>query len=107
MLVWVLEGWSGARSALTVWEAAQHLAVSQNEASLRCWLPPVVAPLIVTTIHQPTCTQYLPDFKFWSAESSHRYAKARDYPERAREAIKEMHRQASFVGWLHHDVARS
>lgn len=36
---------------------------------------------------------YMPDFKFWNYESSRRYAKARDYPERAREAIAEMHRQ--------------
>lgn len=42
------------------------------------------------------CTplQYLPDFKFWTSESARRYAKAKDYPEHAREAIKEMHRQA-------------
>jgi uncharacterized Fe-S radical SAM superfamily protein PflX len=40
-----------------------------------------------------SCLQYLPDFKFWTPESSQRYAKAKDYPERAREAIKEMHRQ--------------
>jgi hypothetical protein len=37
--------------------------------------------------------QYLPDFKFWTPASSQRYAKARDYPEHAREAIREMHRQ--------------
>ncbi|HTT07356.1 MAG TPA: radical SAM protein [Gammaproteobacteria bacterium] len=37
---------------------------------------------------------YMPDFKFWNYESSRRYAKAKDYPERAREAIAEMHRQA-------------
>ncbi len=36
---------------------------------------------------------YMPDFKFWDAETARRYVKARDYPERAREAIKEMHRQ--------------
>lgn len=36
---------------------------------------------------------YMPDFKFWSRESARRYAKAKDYPERAREAILEMHRQ--------------
>jgi uncharacterized Fe-S radical SAM superfamily protein PflX len=41
--------------------------------------------------------QYLPDFKFWTAESSQRYAKAKDYPDRAREAIKEMHRQVSHL----------
>lgn len=36
---------------------------------------------------------YLPDFKFWNRESARRLAKAKDYPDRAREAIKEMHRQ--------------
>jgi len=36
---------------------------------------------------------YMPDFKFWSGESSFRFALARDYPERAREAITEMYRQ--------------
>jgi putative pyruvate formate lyase activating enzyme len=36
---------------------------------------------------------YMPDFKFWSAASSLRYCLARDYPERAREAILEMQRQ--------------
>jgi putative pyruvate formate lyase activating enzyme len=36
---------------------------------------------------------YMPDFKFWSSESSRRFAKAEDYPEKARLAIGEMHRQ--------------
>ncbi len=36
---------------------------------------------------------YMPDFKFWNPESARRYAKAPDYPETARRAIKEMHRQ--------------
>ncbi|ADE14830.1 Radical SAM domain protein [Nitrosococcus halophilus Nc 4] len=36
---------------------------------------------------------YMPDFKFWSRESARRLAKAKDYPERAREAILEMQRQ--------------
>jgi putative pyruvate formate lyase activating enzyme len=36
---------------------------------------------------------YMPDFKFWTRESARRFAKAKDYPERAREAILEMHRQ--------------
>jgi len=36
---------------------------------------------------------YMPDFKFWDPEVARRYVKARDYPERAREAIREMHRQ--------------
>jgi putative pyruvate formate lyase activating enzyme len=35
----------------------------------------------------------MPDFKFWEPETSLRLAKARDYPERARAAILEMHRQ--------------
>jgi len=36
---------------------------------------------------------YMPDFKFWTRENSRRLLKAKDYPERAREAILEMHRQ--------------
>jgi putative pyruvate formate lyase activating enzyme len=43
---------------------------------------------------------YMPDFKFWSRESAKRLCKAKDYPERAREAIAEMHRQ---VGPLRFD----
>jgi putative pyruvate formate lyase activating enzyme len=36
---------------------------------------------------------YMPDFKFWEGELARRYASAPDYPEIARAAIKEMHRQ--------------
>ena len=36
---------------------------------------------------------YMPDFKFWHRESARQLAKAKDYPERARAAILEMHRQ--------------
>jgi len=36
---------------------------------------------------------YMPDFKFWEKESARAYVKAKDYPERARAAIKEMQRQ--------------
>jgi putative pyruvate formate lyase activating enzyme len=36
---------------------------------------------------------YMPDFKFWDPEMAGRYLKAADYPEKAREAIREMHRQ--------------
>ncbi len=36
---------------------------------------------------------YMPDFKFWDPETCRRYMKAPDYPEIARHAISEMHRQ--------------
>ena len=36
---------------------------------------------------------YMPDFKFWNKDSAKRFAKAPDYPAKARAAIKEMHRQ--------------
>jgi len=36
---------------------------------------------------------YMPDFKFWDPEVAARYCDARDYPERARAALREMHRQ--------------
>jgi putative pyruvate formate lyase activating enzyme len=36
---------------------------------------------------------YMPDFKLWDPEAANKYLKARDYPEKARQATKEMHRQ--------------
>lgn len=36
---------------------------------------------------------YMPDFKFWDPEVAGQLCAAKDYPERAREALKEMHRQ--------------
>jgi putative pyruvate formate lyase activating enzyme len=36
---------------------------------------------------------YMPDFKLWSSESAKRYLKRADYPDVARESIKEMYRQ--------------
>jgi len=40
---------------------------------------------------------YMPDFKFWHPESAKRLAKAVDYPEVARKAIAEMHRQVGHL----------
>jgi putative pyruvate formate lyase activating enzyme len=36
---------------------------------------------------------YMPDFKFWRPDTAARYAGAPDYPEVARRALTEMHRQ--------------
>ena len=36
---------------------------------------------------------YMPDFKLWTGEQARRYLKRADYPNVARETIKEMHRQ--------------
>jgi len=36
---------------------------------------------------------YMPDFKMWDPEAARRYLKAPDYPEVARQALKEMQRQ--------------
>lgn len=44
---------------------------------------------------------YMPDFKFWDTETAARLVEAPDYPEKARQAIKEMHRQ---VGTLQLDA---
>ncbi|MGH9311854.1 MAG: hypothetical protein ACRD09_11895 [Vicinamibacterales bacterium] len=43
---------------------------------------------------------YMPDFKYWSSEASHRYLKAADYPEVARRMIRAMYEQ---VGPLRFD----
>ncbi len=49
---------------------------------------------------------YMPDFKFWHRESARRFAKAKDYPERAREAIAEMHRQVGPLRFTPNGMAR-
>jgi len=49
---------------------------------------------------------YLPDFKFWEPETARRLARAADYPERAREAIAEMHRQVGVLTLDEEGVAR-
>jgi putative pyruvate formate lyase activating enzyme len=48
---------------------------------------------------------YMPDFKFWDPEKARRYAKAPDYPEAARRAIREMHRQVGPLVTDEHGVA--
>lgn len=48
---------------------------------------------------------YMPDFKFWDPLVSKRLAAAADYPERAREAIREMHRQVGDLQWDDQGVA--
>lgn len=40
---------------------------------------------------------YMPDFKMWDSGLSLRYLKAKDYPESARRALKEMHRQVGVL----------
>jgi putative pyruvate formate lyase activating enzyme len=40
---------------------------------------------------------YMPDLKLFSPELSRRYLKAGDYPEVAKAAVKEMHRQVGFL----------
>ena len=49
---------------------------------------------------------YMPDFKFWSPATALRLALARDYPERAREAVAEMHRQVGPLRFGLDGVAR-
>ena len=40
---------------------------------------------------------YMPDFKMWDSKLALRYLKARDYPEVARQALREMHRQVGVL----------
>lgn len=49
---------------------------------------------------------YMPDFKFWKPETAKRLCKAKDYPERAREAIREMHRQVGALRFGPDGLAR-
>ena len=49
---------------------------------------------------------YMPDFKFWKRETAKRLAKAPDYPERARQAVLEMHRQVGPLKFAPSGLAR-
>jgi putative pyruvate formate lyase activating enzyme len=49
---------------------------------------------------------YMPDFKFWTAETAARYAQAPDYPDVARRALVEMHRQVGPLQLDQHGLAR-
>jgi putative pyruvate formate lyase activating enzyme len=49
---------------------------------------------------------YMPDFKVWDRQVAKRYLKAPDYPEAARGAIKEMHRQVGPLAFDERGLAR-
>jgi putative pyruvate formate lyase activating enzyme len=49
---------------------------------------------------------YMPDFKFWRTETAERYAAAPDYPDVARAAIREMHRQTGVLRFGGDGLAR-
>jgi putative pyruvate formate lyase activating enzyme len=49
---------------------------------------------------------YMPDFKYWDAEMARKYSRAPDYPEVARRAIKEMHRQVGSLVIAPNGLAR-
>jgi putative pyruvate formate lyase activating enzyme len=49
---------------------------------------------------------YMPDFKVWDPAAAKRYLKAPDYPEAARAAIREMHRQVGPLVQDEHGLAR-
>ncbi len=48
---------------------------------------------------------YMPDFKYWDREIARAYSGPPDYPERAREALKEMHRQVGDLKTDHDGIA--
>ncbi|MDJ0498261.1 MAG: radical SAM protein [Acidimicrobiia bacterium] len=49
---------------------------------------------------------YMPDFKFWEPATARRLARAQDYPEVARQAVAEMHRQVGALRTDHTGLAR-
>jgi len=49
---------------------------------------------------------YMPDFKFWDPAVAGELAAAEDYPEVARAAVKEMHRQVGDLAVDRHGIAR-
>ncbi len=49
---------------------------------------------------------YMPDFKIWDASIARRYLTAQDYPDVARRAILEMHRQVGVLKFDEYGIAR-
>ncbi|HLB47689.1 MAG TPA: radical SAM protein [Anaerolineales bacterium] len=49
---------------------------------------------------------YMPDFKIWDSQTALKYLLAKDYPESARRAIKEMHRQVGELKMDEHGLAK-
>ena len=49
---------------------------------------------------------YMPDFKYWHPEQAKRYLKSPKYPEAARAALKEMHRQVGDLTFDKRGLAR-
>jgi putative pyruvate formate lyase activating enzyme len=49
---------------------------------------------------------YMPDFKYWTTSASGRYLKAADYPDAARAALQEMHRQVGDLVLDERGIAR-
>ena len=49
---------------------------------------------------------YMPDFKIWDERLALRYLKAKDYPQAARQALKEMHRQVGALKMDENGVAK-
>jgi putative pyruvate formate lyase activating enzyme len=49
---------------------------------------------------------YMPDFKFWNPEVAERACQAKDYPEIARNALREMHRQVGDLKIAENGVAQ-
>ncbi len=49
---------------------------------------------------------YMPDFKIWESRMAVKYLAAKNYPETARRAIKEMHRQVGELKMDEHGIAR-
>lgn len=49
---------------------------------------------------------YMPDFKIWDADNAAKYLLARDYPEIARQALREMHRQVGDLKLDENGLAR-
>jgi putative pyruvate formate lyase activating enzyme len=49
---------------------------------------------------------YMPDFKIWDSQPSLRYLKARDYPDVARQVLREMQRQVGVLKMDENGIAR-
>jgi len=113
--------WLGEGRASKPDEQAEVMLDLRSMLSRRFWSPPyrrwsAASAFLWFRTRAPTTLRirlhswtgsltYMPDFKFWDPGQARRYAKAPDYPDTARRAIKEMHRQVGPLVTDEHGIA--
>lgn len=94
----------------------EHVVPQAIEALAIAWEKGLVLPIVYNTSSYDSerslelldglVDVYMPDFKFWDRNTALRLAKAADYPDTAKRAIKEMQRQVGDLKFDENGLAK-